>query len=103
MARRVTKPPTVISEAEGFGPGRQVVPVERQELGTEPLKTRQLENVPRFRRQEVYTAKGRQAKKKHFLRETTSCYQPVPRKPDCGVKTAARARELLNLAQLPKS
>ncbi|KAJ4946021.1 hypothetical protein JOQ06_023699 [Pogonophryne albipinna] len=93
MARRVTKPPTVISEAEGFGPGRQVVPVERQELGTEPLKTPQLENVLRFRREE----------QKHFLRETPSCYQPVPRKPDFGVKTAARASELLNLAQLPKS
>ncbi|KAK1904282.1 Cathepsin Z [Dissostichus eleginoides] len=40
---------------------------------------------------------------KHFFRETPSCYQPVPRKPDFGVKTAARASELLNLAQLPKS
>ncbi|XP_028314943.1 cathepsin Z-like [Gouania willdenowi] len=32
-----------------------------------------------------------------------SCYKPRPRKPDFGVKTAARPHELLNLAQLPKS
>ncbi|XP_034055295.1 cathepsin Z-like [Gymnodraco acuticeps] len=40
MARRVTKPPTVISEAEVFGPGRQVVPVERQELDRINIKRR---------------------------------------------------------------
>lgn len=41
MARWVTKPPTASCEAEGFGPGGQVVPL----LGTEPLKSPQLENV----------------------------------------------------------
>ncbi len=50
MARWVTKPPTVNFEAEGFGPGGQVVPLERQELGTEPLKSSQLENVGAFER-----------------------------------------------------
>lgn len=48
MACWVTKPPTVNFEAEGFGPGGQVVPLERQELGTEPLKSSQLENVAAF-------------------------------------------------------
>lgn len=48
MARWVTKPPTVNFEAEGFGFGGQVAPLERQELGTEPLKSPQLENVAAF-------------------------------------------------------
>lgn len=44
----VTKPPTVNFEAERFARGGQVVPLERQELGTEPLKSSQLENVAAF-------------------------------------------------------
>lgn len=48
MACWATKPPTVSFEAGGFGPGGQVVPLERQELGTEPLKSSQLENVAAF-------------------------------------------------------
>lgn len=48
MACWVTKPPTGNFEAEGFGLGGQVVPLERQELGTEPLKSSQLENVAGF-------------------------------------------------------
>lgn len=48
MACWVTKPPTVNFEAEGFGLGGQVVPLERQELGTDPLKSSQLENVAAF-------------------------------------------------------
>lgn len=48
MARWVMKPPTVNFEAEGFGFGGQVAPLERQELSTEPLKSPQLENVAAF-------------------------------------------------------
>lgn len=53
MACWVTKPPTVSSEAQGFGPGGQVVPLERQELRTEPLKSFHLENVAAFETTEV--------------------------------------------------
>lgn len=35
-------------EAEGFGPGGQVVPPERQELAAEALKSFHLENLAAF-------------------------------------------------------
>ncbi|KAM9741020.1 cathepsin Z-like [Menidia menidia] len=40
---------------------------------------------------------------RHHFKNRMSFYKSVPRKPDFGVKTAARAHELLNLALLPKS
>lgn len=49
-------------EAEGFGPGGQVVPLERQELGTEPLKSPQLENVVAFE-----TTRGLHYKPSHLV------------------------------------
>ncbi|XP_029917152.1 cathepsin Z-like [Myripristis murdjan] len=39
----------------------------------------------------------------NFFTEKLRCYQPRPRKPDFGVKTAVRPHELLNLAELPRS
>lgn len=44
----VKNPPMGNIEAEGFGGGGQVVPLETQALGTEPLKSSQLENVSTF-------------------------------------------------------
>ncbi|XP_028272309.1 cathepsin Z-like [Parambassis ranga] len=40
---------------------------------------------------------------RYSFSDKLSCYQPVPRKSDFGVKTAPRPHEILNLAKLPKS
>ncbi|KAF7228648.1 cathepsin Z [Nothobranchius furzeri] len=40
---------------------------------------------------------------KWYFSGEPGCYQPVPRKPNFGVKTAPRPHDFLNLAQLPKS
>lgn len=50
MAFWVSEPPPPAEnfEAEGFGRGRQVVSLERQELSTEPLKSPHVENVAAF-------------------------------------------------------
>ncbi|KAM4555705.1 cathepsin Z-like [Odontesthes bonariensis] len=46
---------------------------------------------------------GHTAKARHHFSNKPGCYQPMPRKPNFGVKTASRPHELLNLALLPKS
>ncbi|XP_013868412.1 cathepsin Z [Austrofundulus limnaeus] len=40
---------------------------------------------------------------REFLISKSGCYKPAPRKANFGVRTAHRAHELLNFAQLPKS